>query len=1574
MGSIHAGGVGPTMKDSRVESMRSRWVFHKLCALIAAAVLTLAAHADRGHARHGHLNSVSDEAHGGQQPIVGAHVYLFAFKTTGPGSAPISLLHGSGVTTDSSGNGYVTTDTNGDFDVAGLYASYCPASTSSIYFQLVDGNPGSGTNTAVNLVTAIPVTCSALSSAPAIMINELTTVAAAWELKPYATVATNSFATSVGNVQELANAISIANNLVSAYSGSASTTTPDSIFSIPTQTINTLGDILAACVNTVASSATCLNLFSAATPPGGTEPTNTLQAAIDIAQNPTQNVGTLFNLLSATPPWPNALSNAPASWNLTYGVPSNTQAYKRAITINHSNVQNTDQLNFPVLISVPSTTPYLATVANGGEVQNSSGYDIFFTADQAGQQLLDFDLDNYNPSTGAASFWVRIPDLSHTTDTMIYIWYGIANVTYSLENRLGVWSNNYLSVYHLGNGSTVSASDSGIAGYTLSGSAYSSSTGEIGGAAQFNGNTSYDLYHNSVPSYPTGSSPVTLEAWVQQASGNTTSEVFGYGANTGNGSRAGMGIGGTRVSEEFQIYGFSGSIPATGWHHIVDVYGGGAINATSTTDGVYVDGALRPWAYVAGTPNITTTQLTIGGIPTVTGSYGFSGLVDEVRISSGTRSAGWVATEYANQSSPGTFSSMGQQVPNVPAVPSIMWNAPSAITYGTALSASQLDATASVLGTFVYSPQSGVVLGLGPQLLSVTFTPTDNVDYTTTTMTTTLMVNQATPGISWSAPAAITYGTPLGGSQLNATANVPGTFAYSPQSGAVLGAGSQVLSLTFTPSDTIDYTSATASTALTVNQGTPTLSWPPPSAINSGTALSESQLDATASVPGTFVYTPQSGAVLGAGSQTLSVTFTPNDTVDYTTATANTTLTVIQLGLSVSVIPACTPNPVPLNATAQCAVQLPRHLTPEPTGTVSFSIDGVVWSTATVDSDGLAVSSSLSGLSAGSHTVLGTYSGDSTYQSSGSVELPLHTLTSPTLPSAVVYSFSITDQNGGSGYAPNGNILSYTDSVTGIWGVNANGVGTPITYDSLNRLVLATQTLPGGNPQYTCWSYDSFGNLQQQYVSNQTFSSSPGQPCVQTQGAVVAETQMAYNANNQITSGGWKNRMGTFDSGSPTYDPAGGGNMVYDLQNQYLYTANGQVCAVQQPMAFGVAGPMIGYLYDAEGHRVAKGKLTSMSCDPTANGFQATDVYIIGPDGQEMTEVEGSGNWVHTNVSADGGMIATYKNDGLGAHFQLADWLGTRRVQTDYLGQIEDQCQSQPFGDGLTCSGPGVDVSRHHFTGKERDSESGLDMMGARYYGSTMGRFMSPDPSGLVFASLANPQSLNLYSYAQNNPLIYTDPTGLDCAYLNDSGTAIEQGGLDQHSSAGECGKTGGYWVDGSMTDAKINANAGTVQLTGTNDGTDTTHASYKDTSVYVDSWLNTSLNQAGHITMGLVGQQQVGQNPKSDADFLSNMLIGGLKYNVVPGAIQPETPGQLRSFALIPVTGMQAQMIQNSINQSTAAPPNYSLNPALGLDCATWAQQVLKDAGIQTGPMQPYPNDLMKQLSNQFTVLPGHQ
>jgi hypothetical protein len=234
------------------------------------------------------------------------------------------------------------------------------------------------------------------------------------------------------------------------------------------------------------------------------------------------------------------------------------------------------------------------------------------------------------------------------------------------------------------------------------------------------------------------------------------------------------------------------------------------------------------------------------------------------------------------------------------ATPAITWAAPAAITYGTALSATQLNATTTVAGTFAYSPVAGTVLAVGTQTLSVTFTPTDTTDYTTATASVSLRVNQVTPAITWAAPAAITYGTALSATQLNATASVPGTFAYSPVAGTVLTAGTQTLSVTFTPTDTTDYTAATASVSLRVNQATPAITWAVPTAITYGTALSATQLNATASVPGTFAYSPVAGTVLAAGTQTLSVTFTPTDTTDYTTATAHVLLTVNKATLTVT--------------------------------------------------------------------------------------------------------------------------------------------------------------------------------------------------------------------------------------------------------------------------------------------------------------------------------------------------------------------------------------------------------------------------------------------------------------------------------------------------------------------------------------------------------------------------------------------------------------------------------------------------------------------------------------------------
>jgi hypothetical protein len=226
------------------------------------------------------------------------------------------------------------------------------------------------------------------------------------------------------------------------------------------------------------------------------------------------------------------------------------------------------------------------------------------------------------------------------------------------------------------------------------------------------------------------------------------------------------------------------------------------------------------------------------------------------------------------------------------ATPAIVWATPAAIVYGTALSATQLNASSAVAGTLVYTPAAGVVPTVGSQTLSVTLTPTDSTDYMTATATVQLTVNKATPAIVWASPAAIAYGTALSATQLDASSTVSGSFVYTPAAGAVPVAGTQTLSVTLNPADSTDYNPATANVQLTVNKATPTITWATPAAIAYGTALSATQLDASSTVAGSFVYTPSAGTVLPVGAQTLSVTLTPTDANDYTTATTTDTLTV----------------------------------------------------------------------------------------------------------------------------------------------------------------------------------------------------------------------------------------------------------------------------------------------------------------------------------------------------------------------------------------------------------------------------------------------------------------------------------------------------------------------------------------------------------------------------------------------------------------------------------------------------------------------------------------------------------
>ena len=150
------------------------------------------------------------------------------------------------------------------------------------------------------------------------------------------------------------------------------------------------------------------------------------------------------------------------------------------------------------------------------------------------------------------------------------------------------------------------------------------------------------------------------------------------------------------------------------------------------------------------------------------------------------------------------------------ATPAIVWAPPAPITYPAALGAVQLNATSGIAGSFVYTPAAGTVIAPGARTLSVMFTPADSAHYTTAAASVPITVQPGVTTITWANPAAILAGTPLGATQLKATANVAGTFVYTPPAGTILPAGpNQPLSVAFTPTDK-NYGGSTKTVSITV--------------------------------------------------------------------------------------------------------------------------------------------------------------------------------------------------------------------------------------------------------------------------------------------------------------------------------------------------------------------------------------------------------------------------------------------------------------------------------------------------------------------------------------------------------------------------------------------------------------------------------------------------------------------------------------------------------------------------------------------------------------------------------------
>lgn len=381
-------------------------------------------------------------------------------------------------------------------------------------------------------------------------------------------------------------------------------------------------------------------------------------------------------------------------------------------------------------------------------------------------------------------------------------------------------------------------------------------------------------------------------------------------------------------------------------------------------------------------------------------------------------------------------------------------------------------------------------------------------------------------------------------------------------------------------------------------------------------------------------------------------------------------------------------------------------------------------------------------------------------------------------------------------YDHHGNLHYSVDTFNGVWNYS---------YDTLNRLTAAKYgntsggvNAQGGPYQDQCWAYDSFGNRTNELDST---SACPAQLTT----ANSTHWMNYANANNQITSA---------DTGALVYDSAG--NVIQDAnKNKYMYDGEGRLCALMNP----TAGTAWQYIYDAEGRRVAKTPFTGTwpsSWPATSAGANcgaptisaASIFYLLGQGGEQDVEIDGTGYIVvlesgtsntvipgwHSNVYAGGSLLATYTAPSYtivssdnpadvppppSLIFSFNNWVGTKVMEVDTTGALQTYWRSDPYGDYTTAYGS-TDTNSLHFTGKMRDWESGNDPLGgpnssgqvetgndyfgARYYASSMGRFMSPDwsssPTAVPYASLDNPQSLNLYSYAGNNPLTRTDPNG----------------------------------------------------------------------------------------------------------------------------------------------------------------------------------------------------------------------
>ncbi len=330
------------------------------------------------------------------------------------------------------------------------------------------------------------------------------------------------------------------------------------------------------------------------------------------------------------------------------------RAFSRTLTINHLQVPST-QTDFPVLVNFTNST--FKSISNGGHVHRTDGFDIGFYSDSGLTTKLKWEIERYTPSTGEIVAWVKIASVSSASDTVFYMGYGDPSITTDQSDPVNVWTNSFLGVYHLKDGTTLNVNSStGSNNGTNHGC--TATPGQVDGAANFLSSSS-NFVDLGTAINPTA---VTFTAWINASSLPQADQAI-LDRNIANTSFIILTVKSNGKLRQFVSASGSVSYDGTGSQTVVaGTYQYIALTYDSSAGLIGYINAVSDGA-AAANGNITTTAAStyIGNDPVV-GSRAWNGVIDEARVASVSRSANWITCEFNNQKSSSTFVTLGSEV------------------------------------------------------------------------------------------------------------------------------------------------------------------------------------------------------------------------------------------------------------------------------------------------------------------------------------------------------------------------------------------------------------------------------------------------------------------------------------------------------------------------------------------------------------------------------------------------------------------------------------------------------------------------------------------------------------------------------------------------------------------------------------------------------------------------------------------------------------------------------------------------------------------------------------------------